>query len=82
MSKRAHVPIFANLDTVWVGLTEFGLVLLRMIKVLNAVMAAKASDAVGTWSVIKEVRTQFRNVVRRRTSTISHLALVVVKTLL
>ena len=79
MRKRAHISVLTTIDSIWVSLTKFSLVFLRMVKVFNPIVAHVAFFAVLALSCLLELRTQFRDVVYRGSSPISLLPFMVVE---
>ena len=58
MVKGAHLSIFTVLHIMWVGLAEFALVLLRVVKFFNSIMGLQArfTSAIDAGVVILAVR--------------------------
>ena len=79
MRKGAQAAIFTLLNTVRVGLAELAFVLLRMVEVLDLVMASDTCLTIGTLLfTAKNVGTLFRSVEIWYTSPVLFTLFVVV----
>lgn len=79
--KWTHITIFTTVYSIGEGLTKLRLVLFRMVKILYSIMATETGVSVLTLTIFDKVWAQFGYVVCRRSSSISLLALVIVKAL-
>lgn len=78
VGESAHVAVITRLDSVGVSLAEFALVLLRVVKVFDSVMSARATFTV---LAVVRLRTEFRSVKAGRSAPIFLIRLVVVEAL-